>query len=399
MSDSESRTLSTASAELAVVRVISVVLAVTTMLFLALTVGSFPAQDSYVVAPWQSVAAFAIFGLPVAVALASVWSSLRTLRLMHGAYAIIFATVVLSWIPAFVHGPMPIDMAPWTVGMTALSTVPAAVAWRPPTAWGFLIASSLMIAPIRIIADGGADVSLALQFALFTVTICAVFTALAMVALDAGKEVDVATAAAQSSSARAAAVAGRAEEQAHLDGLVHDEVIATIFAAAGAGRSNFESTRAQAARTIARLRELQEATTSVPELVHSDHLVQSLVTSIGETTDSVEFVVTGSRSTPIPSAIASAFLEAAMEALRNSIVHASHDAKPVLRTVTLRLNSSSVAITITDDGRGFDLESVPSNRLGIVVSILGRVNTLPGAQATVWSRPGTGTRVSVRWCE
>ncbi|WP_341952906.1 ATP-binding protein [Salinibacterium sp. TMP30] len=377
----------------------SAVLAATTMLFLALTIGSLIEQKSYVMPHWQSVAVTAIFGLPLILAAAAPWSSLRELRLMHGAYAIIFAIVVVSWIPAFINGPLPSGMAPWTVGMTALSTVPAAIAWRPAVAWGFLIASSLVIAPIRIIADGGTDISLAVQFAIFTITVCAVFTAVAIVAIGAGREVDVATAAARVSSTRAAALTARAEEQAHLDALVHDEVIATIFAAAGAGRSDSEATRVQAARTIARLQKLHEATAGVPELIHSDYLIRGLSTSIDEATDSGEFNVTGERNAPIPSSIASALIEATVEALRNSVVHASRDSTPVRRVVDLRLSPERVDITITDNGRGFDAANVPKNRLGIVVSILGRINALPGAHAAVSSRPGEGTQVSVGWQE
>ncbi|WP_010203872.1 sensor histidine kinase [Salinibacterium sp. PAMC 21357] len=390
---------STASAELSVVRVVSAVLAASTLFFFVLTVSSLADHSRYVIAHWQTVAAIAIFGLPLVVAAAARWSSLRAIRIMHGGYAIIFTAVVVSWIPAFINGPMPADVAPWTVGIVGLSTASAAVAWRPPVAWAFLILSSLGVAPIRIIADGGADVSLALQFAFFSITVCAVFTAVVMVAMNAGREVDVATAAAQSSSMRAAALTARAEEQAHLDALVHDEVIATIFAAAGAGRSNSESTRAQAARTIERLRELHEATASVPELIHSDYLIQGLATSINETTDAAKFVVTGARHAPVPSTIASALIEATVEALRNSVVHASIDSTPVERLVDLRLSPERIDITITDDGRGFDPANVPTHRLGIVVSILGRINSLPGAQATVWSQPGEGTRVRVGWQE
>jgi signal transduction histidine kinase len=395
-----SLTSTTANAELGVVRVMSTVLAAATMLFLALTIGSFMDQRPFVVPHWQTVAATTVFGLPVILAAVSPWSSLRALRIMHGTYAIVFSAIVLSWIPAFIDGPMPPDMAPWTVGMTALGTVPAAIAWRPAMAWSFLLASSFVIAPIRIIADGGADISLAVQFAFFTITVCALFTAVATVAMGAGREVDVTTATARTSAMRAAALTARAEEQAHLDALVHDEVIATIFAAAGAGRSDSESTRAQAARTIARLSELYRATASVPELIHSDYLIQGLATSINDATDATDaakFVVTGERQPLIPSSIASALIEATVEALRNSLVHASVDFAVVHRVVDLHLSAKRVDITITDDGRGFDPANVPNNRLGILVSILGRINALSGADATIWSQPGEGTRVSVGW--
>ena len=386
-------------AELGVVRTMTFVFAAASMMFLGLSVGSFFDEAAYVLPHWELVAGIAVFGTPLIIAAASPWSSLRQLRILHGAYAVIFAVAVLSWVPAFVNGPMPPETAPWVVGLTALGTTPAAIAWRPVVAWSYLLTASFVIAPIRIIADGGADVSLAVQFAFFTITVCAAFTAVATVAMAAGREVDAAAAAARSSSMRAAALTARGEEQAHLDALVHDEVIATIFAAAGAGRSDSASTRAQAARTIARLSELSGATASVPELVHVDYFVQGLASSITETTDAAELTVEGSREAPLPSSIASALIEATVEALRNSVVHAGSDAAAVSREVRLLLSRDGVEITISDDGQGFDPASVPANRLGIVVSILGRVNAFPCARATVWSEPNRGTRVTVGWSE
>jgi len=379
------------------VRVLSAVLAATTVLFFGLTYGPLMDQERYVASHWTGAAAAAIFGIPLILAAFAGQCTLRGLRVMHGAYAAIFAAVVLSWIPAFVNGPMPAEVAPWVVGMTALGTVPAAIAWRPAIAWGFLIGICLVIAPIRFIADGGADVSLALQFSFFTITICAVFTAVVAVALGAARDVDRATAAARTSTMRAAALTARAEEQANLDGLVHDHVIATIFAAAGAGRTDSEATRAHATHTISLLRELRDGGVGVPELLHPDYFVQGLATSILDMSDAVELTVTGERNSPIPSAVASALIESTVEALRNSVVHAAPDSAPVQRVVELWLTAEQVRISIADDGRGFDAESVPDSRLGIVVSILGRVNALAGGHASVWSERGVGTRVTVGW--
>ncbi|MEV8253108.1 ATP-binding protein [Rhodoglobus sp. NPDC076762] len=386
-------------AELGAVRTMTLVLAAATVMFLGLSVGSFFDQATYVLPHWQLVAGIALFGTPLVMAAVAPWSSLRQLRILHGAYAVIFMIAVLSWFPAFANGPMPPEMAPWTIGLTALGTVPAAIAWRPVVAWVYLLAASLIIAPIRIVADGGADISLAFQFAFFTITVCAAFTAVATVAMAAGRDVDRAILAARASSTRAAALTARGEEQAHLDALVHDEVIATIFAAAGAGRSDSASVREQAARTIARLGELRNSASTVPELIDSDYLIQGLASSIAETTDAAEFSVEGSRYAPLPSSIASALIEATVEALRNSVLHAGADSERVTRAVRLQLSPHGVTITVTDDGKGFDPSAVPASRLGIVVSILGRVNALPGAQATVWSEPNRGTRVTVGWTQ
>ncbi|WP_307841961.1 ATP-binding protein [Salinibacterium sp. SWN1162] len=399
MNDTTATPRDEGGAELAVIRIMTLVFAAAAVMFLALSAPSFFEQADYLIPHWQLAAGIAIFGTPLVIAAVAPWSSLRQLRILHGAYAAIFTVTVLSWIPAFINGPMSPEAAPWVVGLTALGTTPAAIAWRPVAAWLFLLASSMVIAPIRIVADGGADVSLAIQFAFFTITVCAAFTAVATVAIAAGREVDAASVAARASSMRAAALTARGEEQAHLDALVHDEVIATIFAAAGAGRSESASTRAQAARTIARLSELSDTSATVPELIHMDYFVQGLASSVAETTDSATFTVIGERYAALPSPIATALIEATVEALRNSVMHAGGEAAPVVREVRLTLRPDGVEITIIDDGKGFDPAAVPANRLGIVVSILGRVNSLPCGRASVWSQPDKGTRVTVGWSE
>jgi hypothetical protein len=411
MTDRAADAPAAASAELGVVRVITAVLAATTVLFFALTLSALVEQYRFVMPYWQVIAASAIFGLPLMLAAAAPWCTLRALRFLHGTYAVIFALVVLSWFLVFTDGPMPTPLEPWTVGITALSTVPAALAWRPAAAWVYLVASSVVIAPTRIIADGAADVSLAAQFTIFTVTICAVFTAATIVAMSAGRQVDIATAAARTSSMRAAALTAQVEEQAQLDALVHDEVIGTIFAAAGAGRSDSSTTRVQAERTLTRLSELRDAAADIPAIIQPNKLIASLTAVVTEIADATALTVTGERQAPIPAAIASAVIEATSEALRNSRRHAAPDLAPdtapgaalkatrVERAVFLHLSPERVEISVRDDGRGFDLDSVPANRLGIAVSILGRIDVLPGAHASVWSRPGQGTRVSIGWHE
>ena len=54
-------------------------------------------------------------------------------------------------------------------------------------------------------------------------------------------------------------------------------------------------------------------------------------------------------------------------------------------------------VRVADDGVGFDPESVAVGRLGIAVSIRGRLARLPGGHARVHSRAGRGTTVQIRW--
>jgi signal transduction histidine kinase len=80
------------------------------------------------------------------------------------------------------------------------------------------------------------------------------------------------------------------------------------------------------------------------------------------------------------------------EALRNVARYAGVD---VVR-VTARRAGDVILVTVADSGVGFDLERIPSHRIGIKRSIRGRMWNV-GGRATVESRPGHGTTVRLEW--
>jgi signal transduction histidine kinase len=94
----------------------------------------------------------------------------------------------------------------------------------------------------------------------------------------------------------------------------------------------------------------------------------------------------------VPAAAALALVRAAEEALRNAERHSGAD------SVSLRLASSpgGVAVTIADDGAGFDPASVPPARRGVRGSVVERMRAA-GGTAEVTSAPGAGTVVTLRW--
>jgi len=95
----------------------------------------------------------------------------------------------------------------------------------------------------------------------------------------------------------------------------------------------------------------------------------------------------------------------AQEALNNVVKHA-HASRA---QITLRREPSrspgdgegsfgdgmKVELTISDDGRGFDLDSIPPDHLGLGI-IRERAGAI-GATLCIESEPGTGTRVKVIW--
>lgn len=228
-----------------VARTITAVAGIATLVFLGLAIVPI-AEAAPSLEPWFGiVAAPLVFGLPPAIAVIGKFVGLRALRALLAGYALIFLAIVVLWVPALRDG-LPPGLAPWPLEVTALATVPAAIAWRAPVAWAYLIVNSILIVPIRIVSSGGENVAVALQFGLFTLTFASIFTALAMVAMRNGYALDSATEVARSTTARAAAAASRAQEQSRLDALVHDSVMVTLLSASQSQLD--DSARRQAAK-------------------------------------------------------------------------------------------------------------------------------------------------------
>ena len=99
----------------------------------------------------------------------------------------------------------------------------------------------------------------------------------------------------------------------------------------------------------------------------------------------------------LPQETAQALIDAAAEALRNSLTHAAGpDRGPIVRTAALRSDADGVTITVSDDGRGFDPERAPISRHGVSGSIIARMRDAQG-QARIDSSPGAGTTVTLSW--
>ncbi|MFM9876348.1 MAG: hypothetical protein ACKVOG_00660 [Rhodoglobus sp.] len=377
-----------------VARTITIVAAVATLVFFALSVGPIITAASHVVLWYNLVSAALVFGLPPAVAVIGLFASLTTLRRILGAYALVFLLIVAAWVPALTS-PLPPGLAPWPLEVTALATVPAAIAWRPALVWLYLVVNSLIIAPVRYLSSGQMDWTVPLQYAFFTLTFAAIFTALAMVAMRNGYALDAATELARVTSARAAAALSRSREQSRLDALVHDTVMGTLFYASRGGLD--ESVRRQAVRALTQLEQLRGGREVGVGDVSAEDFVTRIRSVVLDGSSEIDFMAVGSRNGGLPPEVVDAFAEATSEAVRNSLQHAVDPGTGVARAAVITLAESSVRITFSDNAQGFDPRDVAPHRLGIVVSIRGRLGTIPGGAATVESGRDAGTVVTLSW--
>ncbi len=383
-------------AETQVLRVITVVLGISTLVFLALTWAPLTAETDFVLFAWQLVSAIVVFGIPLALAALAFRLTRRTLKLSLAVYAVLFTVVALTFVPAMISGPLPAELAPWPLLVTAIGTVPAALAFSPTAAWVWLLINSVAIAPGRFFASGSGDWSEPLQYAFFTITFAGIFSAIAIVALSNGRSLDAAASAARITDANAAAAVAREREHARIDALIHDEVIATLFHASQDRPELSDSVHRQATVALAHLARLRLPAADSAEPVAVGDFISAIGRTLRALSPEITLAVRGVRRAPVPAEVAATLLDATSEAVRNSIVHAAGD-RPVRRDVTVTLAAEGIDVEISDDGPGFDPSSVPPIRLGISVSIQGRLAALRGGRALVSSEPGAGTRVDLAW--
>ncbi|TDC17326.1 ATP-binding protein [Actinomadura bangladeshensis] len=85
-------------------------------------------------------------------------------------------------------------------------------------------------------------------------------------------------------------------------------------------------------------------------------------------------------------------LGAALQAAREAMVNAAKYSEAPSVSVYAEVESDEIAVFVRDRGKGFDLDAVPADRMGVRGSIIGRMER-NGGKATVRTAPGEGTEV------
>lgn len=183
--------------------------------------------------------------------------------------------------------------------------------------------------------------------------------------------------------ATAAAVCAEALEGARWDGLVHDDVVATLELAAQGilDPVRLGERAAHDLRLIARGG-------------RGDGAGESLLARVRASarTHGASFRMNGSTEPHLEPWVVEALAAACEEALRNVKRHAG----TARAWVEVSCLADAVEIVVSDDGMGFDVAAVDPLRLGLRVAVYGQVEAV-GGWAEVDSSPGAGTRVRLGW--
>ena len=197
--------------------------------------------------------------------------------------------------------------------------------------------------------------------------------------------------------------ASRARARRHADNFIHDHILSVLKTVpatpAGVAQLRAGAREALADLDTAAIEPDAPDRSSEPDAsVRSSELLAALtrrLRAIGG--DDVVISDSIAQDLELPQKTARALVDAAAEALRNSLTHAAGpDRGPVTRTAALRSDADGVTITVSDDGRGFDPEHVPISRHGVSGSIITRMHDAQG-QARIDSSPGAGTTVTLSW--
>lgn len=308
-------------------------------------------------------------------------------------FALVYVTVVtfglITW-PAAWQSDEVAQSSPWlwmTLGVAAIC-----LAVTTGTGWGFAyaIASGLLFAVVRMTPSGqSASLLGAFQDMINLVMNASVVIVALGVVSNAFKELDEAEAATRKEATDAAIEEALLEERHRLDGIVHDEVMTTLVAAAHAPGDSLVAQQAQ--RAVDRLAQA-EVPTEARLPVTGDQLTWLVTDVVSALVPQAKFI-SEVEDLAVPQQVASTLGMVVREVALNVAKHSK------ATEVEVRLSSpepGAIAIAISDNGVGFNPDLVPKRRLGLQVSVVYRMWAIGGA-AAIHSSPGEGTTVNLSW--
>lgn len=286
---------------------------------------------------------------------------------------------------------LPSDYQPWLWWAMGMAAIAAAVAM--PRWIGFAYIALVPIAWFLFrMMDfaGSASVARAAQDASLIFFLGAVFGSLILLLFSQGREVDIANTKSLTVAVEQAQIDARERERGLVEALVHDRVLNTLLVAKKA-KTETEFQEAKASAKLA-LEELQRpAAPATQSSISSLALFRALRTAAYEFSG-VTASSSGDGALQIPGEVAEALTQATLQAIDNSRSHSGAETTSVILSAT----KDSLEIRVTDTGKGFRPARVAKNRLGLRLSIIGRVESV-GGWAKVDSVVGEGTTVVVGW--
>jgi signal transduction histidine kinase len=313
-----------------------------------------------------------------------------------GFAALTLATVfgLVTWTLQLGDKSLPAGEQPWiwwSVGIAALSAVGGFGVFF---ATFFIVVLPIMWFLLQV-SESGSTVNplLALQDASFAFLFSAVLAGFVYILRYESAKVDAANQESNEASIALARADAIYRERDRIDALVHDSVLTTLLVAANAtDRQGETEAELLAVSAIQRLIEAHLLASS-DETISVSSLFGALEVAAKRQGVAIEVLAEGASDSLVPADVAAALTESALQALTNAVQHAGNGAAI---QVYLKGTAKGVKIIVKDNGRGFRPARVPKNRLGLRLSIVGRMHSV-GGRAFIDSKIGVGTNVIIEW--
>ncbi|MFN3866638.1 MAG: ATP-binding protein [Demequina sp.] len=338
---------------------------------------------------WAASLAFAVI-LPMSLIVVA-RISVTAARMIGRTAVLGFVASQLLWVPAMTVPILADSGNPWLQGINALPSTIAVVAWRSRWAWVVPLAQGPLVTLVQLQASSG-SVRDAVLNGLGAVLFCSIVAGTAMAIARAADLQDEAAERARVQASIDARRRTRERELSRIDAIVHDDIMSVLVTAS---RPDAPAALAfQAQRALEAVRQIASPDRDAPTEYTPSEVVALLRATAGEAVDGLDLDYELRGGAPVPGTAVAALAEALGEALRNARRHAGEHATIHAMAV---VDENAVAVTVEDDGEGFDPQAVPAARLGIRVSIVDRMAAVDGGAAAVASRPGRGTSVTLMW--
>lgn len=311
-----------------------------------------------------------------------------------GYYALVNIVLILVWsLPFVAPQDFPAGGQPWLWWSTGMAVLCAVLYSGPIFSLGYTLALAAGFVFIRMSPSGGSvDFGRAMEDAAYIVLLSAILGGLYYMVLYAARRADIANTLAVRQLTKRTNVDAFERERQLVDALVHDRVLNALLVAASA--DNPAQRQRSAVLAEQAIGDLQNAASErgAPQTITVQALFRALRKAASRIDSEIKVDVQSSSRLPLSQDVAAALTEATLQAIDNSQRHASASELRIKMSAT----QTDMTIEISDNGKGFRVNRIPKNRLGISNSILARMRNVNGS-AEVVSEPGSGARVILRW--
>lgn len=311
------------------------------------------------------------------------------------AIPILSMTLLVTWPLHYdVSIVLPESFKPWIWWLLGVSAIAAGTSYRFWLGIGYIVTVAAAWIVLRVSPSGGSgDLTLAVQDSLHLFVLASIGTAMAVALRWQAAKTDYANQDVIASGIKSAQSQALNIEQSRLDALVHDKVLTTLLIASKARTPEEIDIASKSASEAIRSLEFAITPGTSFATVTQVSFFEALSGRVRELYPDFEISMQQANDSKLDDRVYEALTEATLQAVDNATKHAALASK---KKVYLNSHGQGLKIVVSDNGRGFRPSKISRDRLGIQLSIIGRLQSV-GGRAFIRSAPGEGTDVVLEW--